>query len=203
MAYRGLRARGTPGARRGRRSGGSCPRSTGNSAAPAPRSRPVNSGERWRLARMTSWLRGLVRVIAQNSCGIGPAVGQRRHRPWLGVGRLLSQPRPVDRAPVEPRRGAGLEPGHRQSWLRAVGRRGRCAEPSPIRPPLMRSSPRNSVPPRKVPVHRITAGAARRVPSARSSPWHRAAVQAQRGRFALRRASRSRLLARSGAGSPA
>lgn len=40
------------------------------------------------------------------------ALGEERERDRLGVGRLHLEARPVDAAPVEPRRGAGLEPAH-------------------------------------------------------------------------------------------
>ena len=43
---------------------------------------------------------------------VHPARGERRHGPGLAVRRLLLEHRPVDGAPVEPRRGSGLEARH-------------------------------------------------------------------------------------------
>jgi hypothetical protein len=84
---------------------------------------PVNSGERCRLARMTSWLRGIGAGDRAEHLGIPPRLArQRRHGPGLGVAKAALQPRPIDRAPIEPRRRPGLEPRHRQSRPRAAGR---------------------------------------------------------------------------------
>ncbi len=69
---------------------------------------------------------------------------QRRHRPRVGVRRLLLEARPVDRASVEPRRSPGLEPGYRQrdlAQLRGESPRGTLAD-SPTGHPLLAAEKR-------------------------------------------------------------
>ena len=68
------------------------------------------------------------------------ALAHRRHRPVAVVGRLPLERRPVDRAAVEPRRRAGLEPRQRQAE-RAQLVASAVAARSPTRPPAMTAHP--------------------------------------------------------------
>ena len=66
----------------------------GTIARSPPSIAPANSGERSKLARMISWVRSLVRVIAQRNCGCPNAVVERRHRPGsasLGCSSVRAQ----------------------------------------------------------------------------------------------------------------
>ena len=61
-------------------------------------------------------VRGLaVRVMPHSICGVFDPLGQRRERLGRLVARLHLQRRPVDRAAVEPRRRAGLQPAERKA----------------------------------------------------------------------------------------
>ena len=88
---------------------------------------------------MISWVAAVVRVMAQWICGVVDPLGQRRERLGRLVAGLHLEPRPVDRAAVEPRRRAGLEPAERKAEplqrQRQPDRR-RLADPAGRRLPL-------------------------------------------------------------------
>ena len=130
---------------------------------------PPNNGERWRPDRIISCVWALVLDIAQNNCGIA-----RRRRIADMVQFSLSDGwvSNFDQSIVRPSRRGGVP-----VLRRAIGRSAprNCserskAESSPTRPPSSRSSPRNSFPPRNVPVARITADDVMVVPSPRINP---------------------------------
>ena len=70
---------------------------------------------------MISWVRALVWVTPQATCRTTGAVRQEREQHRVGVALLHLDAVPVDAAPVEARRRAGLEPAQRQR--RAPSRR--------------------------------------------------------------------------------
>ena len=63
--------------------------------------------------------------------------GQGAHRPVVTIRRLLFEACPIDSTPIEPRRGAGLEPAHRQiGATQLLSKLVRCAltYPAPLEP---------------------------------------------------------------------
>ena len=168
---RGPRARGRSGGCRARRSARPCPRSTGSSAGPTPLITPVNIGERSRPARMMSWVRALVCVIQHGSCArMHVARAQEReHRRGIVAGLHLEH-REVDRAAVEARRRAGLEPADRQLRARAAARPGAWPADRRRAPPRSSASPTWISPDRNVPVVRTTASAWKRSPICVTTP---------------------------------
>ena len=74
---------------------------------------------------MTACVAGVVAVMWQTTCGVVDALGHERERRRRVVARLHLEPGPIDRAAVEPRRRAGLEPPERKA---VAGERLRQAE---------------------------------------------------------------------------
>ena len=97
---------------------------------------------------------------------VGDPLGQERERHRRVVAGLHLQARPVDRAAVEARRRAGLEPAEPQTRAPAGARERPLAGGSPWRPAGVFSSPRWIRPRRKVPVVSTTAPARIARPSA-------------------------------------
>ena len=96
---------------------------------------------------MISCVRALVRAIAQRSCGGRTPSSSADIVQASRVARLLLEPRPVDRAAVEPRRRPGLEPPLPQADLAdLVGQ----APPTPAR----RAGRRRPLPRRRRSAHR-------------------------------------------------
>ena len=97
-------------------------------------------------------------------------LGQKRERHRRVVAGLHVEPLPVDRAAVEPRRRAGLEPAEREAAARASVRDRPSDGASPTRPAGIFSSPIWIRPPRNVPVVSTTRPAAIRLPSPSATP---------------------------------
>ena len=80
---------------------------------------------------MMRWVSSVVRVMWQGSCGAVTAVVSDEKNSGSGIAVLDLKRVPVDRRPVEPRRGSGLEPREREAGaVQALGERdrGRIAE---------------------------------------------------------------------------
>ena len=106
---------------------------------------------------MIACVAGVVRGDAAFDLRIGDPLGQRAERLRHGIARVRGQPVPVDRAPIQPRRRAGLQPPQRQlePRQRLCQTRSR-APPLPARPGCC-CSPIWITPRRKVPVVRTAA----------------------------------------------
>ena len=127
-----LPARGKSGGCRGRRSGRSCPRSTGSSAGPRLSIRPEYMAERGRFSRMMAWVAARRPGDVADDLRRRDRRSQRRERLRRIVARLRLERRPVD---ASGRRGAAASPS---SAGRAEGRRARAS------PTARRTAPRRS-----------------------------------------------------------
>ena len=130
---------------------------------------PPKSGERSSPDRIMSCVWLLVRDMAQNNCGT-----VRRLRIADIVHSSPSEGCISSRAQsmVRPSKRGGVP-----VFKRDIGKsaclsccESNMAESSPTRPPSSRSSPRNNLPPRNVPVARTTAGDFMIEPSPRTKP---------------------------------
>ena len=129
---------------------------------------PVNIGDWCSAPRMTSCVARLVRVIAQNNCGMTRLPSGDRVQLSLSdiciSRRLQSMVRPSRRGGVPVLRRATQRSSARSCWPRTV------AAGSPARPPSVTESPQNICAPRNVPVAITTLGESMHVRSRKLTP---------------------------------